>query len=141
MRDAYRFATSIYKKNAGLLISCMLTFFAAWVILEALVVTGQDLGVAWWLAAHITFFIVFAGLEVGFMRICLDLHDGKPVTYSDIFKGVRLGTKFLLMQLVYGIMVLVGIALLIVPGAYLGTRYAFYAFLFSEGKTNLQENF
>jgi len=141
MRAAYRFATSTYKENVGLLISCMLTFFAAWVLLEVLVVVGQDLGFVWWLSAHITFFIIFAGLEVGFMRICLDLYDGKPVAYSDIFSRLRLGPKFFLMQLAYGVTVLVGLILLIIPGAYLGTRYTFYAFLFTEGKTNLQENF
>jgi len=141
MKDAFRFARGIYKENIGLLTACMLTFFGAWVILEVLVIAGQKLGIIWWLAAHIGFFIVFSGLQIGFIRICLDLYDGNSPSYMNIFSEVKLGAKFLLSQLVYSLMVLVGIALLIIPGAYLGTRYTFHGFLFSEGETDLQKSF
>ena len=140
IRKAFHFAWKVYKEQFGLLTACLLTFFAAWVILEIIVIAGQQSGIWLWTAAHLGFFIVFAGMEVGFIQICLALHDGKQVRYADLFREVRLGVHFLLVQLVYFVIVLVGLVLLIVPGAYLGARYTFYAFSFAEGNPNLKQS-
>lgn len=47
----------------------MLTFLSAWILLEMAVIAGQHYGWVWWAAMHLLFFIVFAGLEVGFLQI------------------------------------------------------------------------
>ena len=91
--------------------------------------------------AHLSFFIVFAGMEVGFVQICLAIHDGKQVFYSDIFRGLPLGARFLAVQLVYFVTVLVGLVLLVVPGVYFGTRFSLYGFYFVEGNPNLKQSF
>lgn len=104
-------------------------------------IAGQRYGVLLWAVAHISFFVVFAGMEVGFVQICLALHDGKQVRYFDIFRELRAGVNFLIVQLIYFATVLVGLALLFVPGVYLGTKYTFYAFSFAEGNPNLQQSF
>jgi len=141
IREAFHFAWKVYKEQFGLFTACMLTFFATWVVLEIIVIAGQRFGVWLWAAAHISFFIVFAGMEVGFIQICLALYDGKQVRYADLFRELRLGVNFFLVQFVYFVIVLVGLALLIVPGVYLGTRFTFYAFSFAEGKPNLKQSF
>ena len=141
IRHAVNFAWATFKANFRLLTACILTFFASWVILEVLVIAGQRLGFLWWLAAHLSFFIVFAGLEVGFIRICFALHDGKPVGYPDLFRELRLGANFLLIQLIYFVMVLVGFALLVIPGVYLGTKFTFYAYSFADGNPYLLQSF
>jgi len=138
IREAFDFAWGMFKSHFGQFTAYILTFLGAWVILEVLVIAGQGFGFIWWLVAHSGFFIVFAGLEVGFIRVCLDLYDNKQVTYTDIFHELNLGAKFFLVQLVYFAMVLIGLLLVIVPGAYLGTRFTFYPFTFVEGNPNLQ---
>lgn len=141
IRHAFGFVWTTFKANIGLLTACILTFFASWVVLEVLVIAGQQLGFLWWLATHLSFFVVFAGLEVGFIRICLDLHDGKQVTYIDIFRELRQGANFLLVQLIYFVMVLVGFVLLLIPGIYLGTKFTFYAYSFADGNPSLKQSF
>ena len=141
IRKAFNFASPLFKENFGLFASIMLTFFMAWVILEVLVVNGQPLGLIFWAITHLIFFVIFAGMQVGFMQLCLDLYDGKQVRYADIFSKLNLSINFLFVQLVYLVMVLVGLVLLIVPGAYLGTKYTFYAFTFAEGNPNLKQSF
>jgi len=141
IRHAFNFAWTTFKANFGLLTSCVLTFFTSWIILEVLVITGQRLGFIWWLFAHLSFFVVFAGLEVGFIRICFAIHDGKQIAYSDIFQRLHLGAKFFLVQLIYFFTVLFGFVLLIVPGAYVGIKYSFYSLSFAEGLTDLKQSF
>jgi len=141
IRTAYEFAWGIYKENFGLLVACMLTLLASWVILEVIVVAGQWYGVILWLIAHVSFFIIFAGLEIGFIRLCLALHDGGKAQYSDLFHELRNGVKFLIVQLAYFSTVLIGSVLLIVPGGYLGTKFTFHAYFFLEGNPTLNQSF
>jgi uncharacterized membrane protein len=141
IRKAFHFAWKVYKEHVGLFTACMSTFFAAWVVLEIIVIAGQRFGALLWVTAHLSFFILFAGMEVGFIQICLALHDGKQVRYSDNFRELRFGVNFFFVQLAYFATVLVGLALLIVPGSYLGTRYTFYAFSFADGNPNLKQSF
>jgi hypothetical protein len=141
IRGAFDFAQRIFKEHFGLFTAYICTFFAAWVILEVIVVAGQQFGLFFWVIAHLIFFVVFAGMEVGFVQICLALHDRKQVRYSEIFSELHLGVHFLFVQLFYSVIVLIGVMLLIIPGAYLGTKYTFYAFSFAEGNLNLQQSF
>ena len=141
IREAFNFARVKLKEHFGLLTACVLTFFGSWVVLEVLVVAGQRLGFVWWLAAHISFFIVFAGLEVGFIRMCLAIHDNDQVVYTDIFQTLHLGGKYLLVQLAYFGIVLVGLILLIVPGVYYGTRFSLYGQVFAEKSFSLKDVF
>ena len=141
IRKAFAFAWMTFKQHAGLFTASMLTFFAAWVILEVIVVKGQRFGFFLWVVAHLSFFFVFAVMEMGFIRICLACHAGKPIHYSDLFREVYLGIHFLFVQLVYFVMILVGFVLLVVPGIYLGVKYALYAFHFADGYSDLKQSF
>lgn len=141
IRQAFNFGWTTFKANFRLLTACVLTFFGSWVILEVLVIAGQRLGFLWWLAAHLSFFVVFAGLEVGFIRMCLAIHDNDQVAYTDIFQALHLGGKYLLVQLAYFGIVLVGLVLLIVPGVYYGTRYSLYGQVFAEKSLSLKDAF
>ena len=141
IRKAFDFAWMTLKKQLGLFTAIMLTFFALWVILEVIVVTGQRFGFLLWAIAHLSFFFIFAGMEIGLIRICLASHDGKQIHYLDIFRELHLGINFLFVQLVYFVMILVGLILLIVPGTYLGAKYTLYAFHFTDGYANLRQSF
>lgn len=138
---AFNFAWMTFKKQSSLFIAVMLTFFASWVILEVLVVAGQPLGLLFWAIAHLTFFIVFAGMGLGFVKMCLALYDEQQVHYGELFRELSSGLNFFFVQLIYYTVFLIGLALLIVPGAYLGTMYALHAFHFAEGGSNLKQCF
>ena len=141
IRKAFDFAWLTLRNHFGLFIALMLTFFASWLLLEVIVVAGQRLGVYLWSAAHLSFFVVFAGMEIGFIRICLASYDGKELRYSDIFSAWRLGIHFFFVQWIYFVIMAAGFVLLIVPGTYLSAKYAFYAFHFAEGDPTLKQSF
>ena len=141
LRLAFDFAWTTFKTSYRLFTAVMLTILLAWALLELAVIAGQGLGILFWAAVHLTFFIVFASIEVGLMRICLALHNGEQVSFSDTFSNIRLSARFLVGQLLYVTMVLAGLLLLILPGIYLGLRYSLFGFSLASGDTGLIASF
>jgi uncharacterized membrane protein len=141
IRQAFKIASPILKKRFGLFTAVLLTIFGAWVALEIVVIAGQRFGILLWAAAHAAFLIFAAGVGVGFLQICLALCDGEKPTYADAFTQLILGPKFLAGQMLYLLMILIGLLLLVVPGIYLGVRYALFGFCLATGETNLMRSF
>jgi len=137
VRHALDFAWPTLKKHLGLFTAVLLTILAAWVVLEIVVIAGQRFGILLWTLVHLTFLIFFAGVEVGLLQICRALSDGKVPAFADAFAHLPLGPKFLAAQILYLLTVVIGLLLLVVPGVYLGGRYALFGFRFADGETNL----
>lgn len=68
-------------------------------------------------------------LELGLIRMYLDLCDDKEDTLETLFSQYRLVWRYFGALLLYGIMVVLGLILLIVPGIYLALKYQFFAYL------------
>ncbi len=141
IRQAFKIASPILKKRFGLFTAVLLTLFGAWVALEIVVIAGERFGILLWAAVHVAFLIFAAGVEVGFLQICLALCDGGKPTYADAFTQLTLGPKFLAGQILYLLMVALGLLLLVVPGVYLSVRYALFGFCMAAGKTDLMRSF
>jgi hypothetical protein len=139
--QAVIFAWPAFKKRYVLFATVLLTIFGAWAALEIVVIAGQRFGILLWAVAHLAFLIFFAGIEVGFLQICLALYDGRDPTFADAFMHIALGPKLLAGQMLYLLMVAVGLVLLVVPGVYLGVRYALFGFCMAAGDANLIRSF
>jgi uncharacterized membrane protein len=136
MRHAFDFAWPAFKKHFGLFASVLLTIFGAWVVLEIVVIAGQRFGILLWAVMHLAFLVFFAGVEVGLIQTCRALSDGKAPAFAETFACLPLGPKFLAAQILYLLMVVIGLLLLVVPGVYLGVRYALFGFCFADGERN-----
>ena len=137
MRRAFDFTWPTLKRRFGLFTAVLLTILAAWVVLEIVVIAGQRFGIVLWAVIHLAFLIFFAGVELGLLQICRALRDGKVPSFADTFAYLPLGPKFLAAQILYLLLVVIGLLLLLVPGVYLGVRYALFGFCFADGETNL----
>ncbi len=126
--QALAWAWPIFRRLSGLFAAVLLTVAGAWAALEVAVIAGQRLGAWWWAAAHLAFLVFFAGVEAGLLRIGLVLYDGGEPSFADAFGRLALGPKLLAGQVIYLLLVAVGLALLVVPGIYLGVRYALFGF-------------
>src|SRR5262249_35110534 len=140
-RHALTFAWSTLKRRWGLFTAVLLTMVSAWGTLELVVIGGPRVGLAWWALAHGAFFLVFAGLELGFLHICLACYDGEAPTYAEILWRLRVGPTFFAAQLLYLGMVVVGLALAVLPGLYLAARYGLVGFCLADGETHLLRAF
>jgi uncharacterized membrane protein len=132
IRQTFSAAWAHYKANYRLLIASTFIFIASWVILEVIVILGQRFGLVLWLLAHSAFFIIFAGLQVGFFHICLAIIDGQAPTLSYIFTKLSTGIAAFAAWALYAAGTLLGLALLILPGTRFGGRYIFYPLFIGE---------
>jgi hypothetical protein len=141
IHEAINFAWTTFKKHYPLLTAILLTIFGAWVVLEIIVIAGQRFGLVWWTVAHLAFFFIFAGIEVGFVQACFALYDGKEPTFTDTFGYLPLGLKFLAGQVLYLLITIIGLVFLIIPGVYFSVRYAFISFRQVAGEERLSQSF
>lgn len=141
IRQAFNFAWPVFKKRFGFFTAVLLTIFGAWVVLEVIVITGQRFGILLWAMAHLAFMIFVAGVELGFLHACLTSYDKGQATFADIVSYSALGPKFLAGQILYLLMVLLGLLLLVVPGIYLSVRYSLFSFCMADGETDLMRSF
>jgi uncharacterized membrane protein len=138
---ALAFAWPTFKDHWRLFLAILLSVLAAWIVLEIVVITGQRFGLLLWIAAHLAFLIFFACAQIGFLRVCLALRDHRDATSADAFAPFPLGVRFLAALALYALMVVVGLALLVVPGIYLGARYAFFGYYFADGELSISSAF
>jgi uncharacterized membrane protein len=115
-----------FKSYPRVFVLSMLILFASWVVLEVAVISLYRFGVVVWLVLHVAFFVFFAGLMVGLYRIALLTVDGQVPRLADLTALLGRGPTFLLAFCIYLVAVLVGLALLVVPGVIIAVRYAFF---------------
>jgi uncharacterized membrane protein len=89
---------------------------------------------------HGSFFFLLLVLECAilFLLMCATasllffLHDGKKEKWSDWQKYLRIFPKYVLLNIIFGLMVLVGLIFFVVPGIYLVLRYAWVTMSYLE---------
>jgi hypothetical protein len=113
----------------------------AWVVLELVVITTQRFGILAWALAHIAFFLCFADLEVGLLRISLVLQTARNPTVADAFKNFNLSLRFLAGQFLYLALVFFGLVLLVVPGIWLAARFVLFSFHIAAGNNSVVRSF
>lgn len=88
--------------------------------------------VIWWVL-YIIFAIIGMVVTLGFIKIALKVHDGVQATIKDLFSQYSLVFKYFLASLLYGLMVLGGLILLVVPGVIWAVKYQYFAYFIVEG--------
>lgn len=73
-------------------------------------------------------FVLAQLVAVGWIKIALDITDGRPINAQAVLDKFRLVLPYLIAALLYALMVGVGLILLIVPGVIAAIAFAFYGF-------------
>ena len=83
-------------------------------------------------AAHVVgtlvFWVVGLILQMGLIRVALQLHDGAATGFAQLFADYGLFFKYLAGTVLYSLIILGGLILLIVPGVMWSVRFQFYAY-------------
>lgn len=82
----------------------------------------------------IGFTILRVVINMGLTKIYLELVDHKKAEISDLFSSYKLFWRYLGGSLLYGLIVMVGVLLLIIPGIIWGIKYQFYSYLIIDKK-------
>lgn len=82
-------------------------------------------------------FVIGQLVAIGWIKLALDITDGRPVSGEAIVDRFRLVVPYLIAAVLFGIMVAIGLVLLIVPGIIAFIVFAFYGFhIVDTGETN-----
>ena len=79
-------------------------------------------------------------VQLGLMRLSLNVVDGKQVTVRQLFDEHRLVVRYIGASIVYGAIVIVGFLLLIVPGIVWSLKYSQYGFLMLDKNLGVMES-
>lgn len=76
----------------------------------------------------IVFWLFSQLIDLGVTKIVLNFTDSKKVTFGQLFSQTHVLLKGVVAAFLYGLIVVVGLILLIVPGIYLGIRLQFFKY-------------
>lgn len=65
---------------------------------------------------------------LGLIKIALEIHDRKKAHYSDLFSQSHLIINYFLASFLYGLIVVAGLILLIIPGIIWGIKFQYFSY-------------
>ncbi len=137
--EALKFGFDIFKKNIVTFIKIAAVLLIINIVMGAigsLFGHNNPLVLIWGIISYLIAFVI----QIGIVKMILDLYDGKPLNFSNLYTQYALGLRYYAASIIYGIMVLVGLICLIVPGIYLAIRFQFFSFLIVDKNAGIAES-
>ena len=91
--------------------------------------------------AWITISLVITVFNIGYTKLRFKLYENKKPSTKILFSYYRLLPKVIIASILYGLMVLGGLVLLVIPGIYLALRYGFFYYAIVEKNAGIIESF
>lgn len=135
----FRYSFTTFKKYASFIIGVMMTYFVLGIVPQVYFMLGAPETPtlnSQMLSLFLTLFQLF--LALGFTKIMLLLIDDRHTKVTDLFNNTHLFLSYFVASFLYGLAVLVGLFLLIIPGIFLAIRLQFYPyFIIDQGDSSL----
>lgn len=131
IEEALRFGWTKTRAHSGLLFQIMLTLFAVQVAGSIVDKVLHDTLEGFFALMALNIIGLFLG--VGFTLITLKLARGEHAAYRDIWPSLKLVWHYFCATAVSGLLIVLGLILLIVPGIYLLLRYSMVRFAILDG--------
>ena len=138
--ESFRHGWEIFKANKKVLILATIIIM----LLGGIGKSNQQHEMRWGILATIVslvFFIVSVVLQIGWYKLLLKFEDGLKPKLGELLGYEQLFFKFLITQVISGILVLVGFILLIVPGVYFLLTYGFASLIAVDTNLSISESF
>ena len=121
------------KANAFFLAKLLLIYIFISILTNAIQTSVQD-QIALALIISLISTVISTVLEIGWIRIVLDIVDNKKPDIKELYQNYPLFIQFFLTNLILVVIVLIGTILLIIPGIYLAVRYQFTPYVVVDKK-------
>ncbi len=136
--EAIKFGLNFFKANISVFVKLALVVVAINIVVG--IISGMfdrtPINLLWSLVS----FAISIVVQVGFTKIILDLHDGKPLNFSHLYMLYPLALRFLGASILYGFIVAVGLILFIVPGVIWALKFQFYSFLIVDKNIGIMDS-
>lgn len=128
-REAITFGAQTYKKNWKFFLVLFLMVWGASSILSwignaasgQLPLMGAVVRIVAWAAEMV--------IGIGLIKIAIDFATNRTPDYKDIYLHYKLFWKYLAASILYGLIILGGFILLVIPGIYFAIKYYFVLYL------------
>ncbi len=127
IQESLKFGWTKTREHSGLVFQVMLTLFALQV--AGAVVQNSIKGTPIGIAATIVLWAIGVWLSVGGFTIALKLAHGHATRYEDLFPPLKITWRFFVVSFISGLIVVLGLIALIIPGVYLALRYSMVRFV------------
>lgn len=129
---AIRFGWETAKKNIRFFIVALLIVFGISFIFNSVdssldkdaTLARFAVGILSWIVSSIT--------SIGLIQIALNFVEKKESKYADLFTHYDRTVNYMATSILYGIIILAGIILLVIPAIYWGIRFQFFSYLVTE---------
>jgi uncharacterized membrane protein len=129
-----------FRTHTSFLIGITVTFFVLAIIPNTyMMLYPVENESAWRTVLSLGLSILQMLLTLGVTRIMLDLVDAEPTHVSKLFSQFRYILDYFLANLIYIVVVGIGLAMLVFPGIYLAVRLQFYTFAILDEDLNFWE--
>jgi len=141
IKDAIKYGWKVTKEHFVFLVGIIILTFAINIglnfVAKALDSAGNGL---FSFAVTVLALIVGIIIGMGLIYITLKLYDENTAEYRDILKPAPLFWRYLGSSLVYGLIVIFGLMLLIVPGIIWSIKYGFYKYALIDEKLGVMDS-
>lgn len=127
-KEALVFGWNAFKKDWKFLVGIFVLVWIISTILGNIVESVYQNNSLFGILIRLLVFVVNAIFALGIVKIMLDFADKKKTSWRNIYLEYPKTIKYILATLLYGLMVVGGLILLIIPGIYLAVKYQFYAY-------------
>jgi len=86
-------------------------------------------------------FIILLIMKVGYLKSILKIENGGHASFKELFDHVDLLWKYILSSICYGLVIVVGLVLLVIPGVYVLLRYFFVPLLAIDKGLSVEQAF
>lgn len=130
--EALRFGWETAKKNIRFFVVVLLIVFGVSFIFssfdasfpEEAVMPRFIIGILSWVVSSIT--------SIGLIRISLNFVEKKDSKYADLFIHYNRAVNYMAGSILYGLIIIAGLILLVVPAIYWGVRFQFFSYVITE---------
>lgn len=126
--DAVRFGWETAKANIGYFVIVVLVIWVVQGVFNWPSYVRIDPYYVWMPLFSMLNWIVSTFVGLAIIRISLRFNKGETAEFEDLWMGYPKFLEFFVGSLLYGLLVMVGFILLIVPGIYWAVKYQFYGY-------------
>lgn len=133
----YTFSYHQFKRYASFVVGIMATYFVLAIVPQVYFVLRapqEPTAASQFTSLMLTLLQLF--LSIGFIKIMLLLIENKDTGVTDLVNNFRYFLSYFVASFLYGIAVLIGLFLLVLPGIYIAIRLQFYPYFIIEQGDN-----
>jgi hypothetical protein len=73
--------------------------------------------------------LLISGISIGYIKLAIDVVDGKSPEFKELFSCFSLLLKYILAAILYALVVTIGLALFVIPGVIWAVQFGFYPYV------------